>query len=171
MYLFEILLFVILISFTLAALSIAPFVPTRKNDLPRIHALAELKPGQVFFEMGFWDSRVCRYIAKNNPKATVIGIDMCFPLYVIAKVWLVLSPIKNLQIQFGDGFSQDLKNVDVVYVFWVPDSMKWLQKKFEKSLKKGAKIISYVCEMKEWKGKVTKHKPDTDTLSLNVHIK
>lgn len=117
MYLFEILFFVILISFTIAALSIAPFVPTRKSDLHRIHTLANLKPGQVFFEMGFGDSRVSRYIATHNPKTQVIGIDMCFPLYVIAKVWQILFPIKNLQIKFGDGFRQDLSKVDVVYVF------------------------------------------------------
>lgn len=171
MYLFEILFFVILISFTIAALSIAPFVPTRKSDLHRIHSLAKLQPGQIFFEMGFGDSRVSRYIAIHNPKAKVIGIDMCFPLYVIAKIWQVLSPIKNLQIKFGDGFRQDLSKVDVVYVFWVPDSMAGLQKKFEQNLKKGAKIISYVCEMKEWKGPVTKNKPNSEFLSLNVHEK
>ena len=169
MNLLEILFFMLVLSFAGAALSIAPWVPTQKKDLQRIHQLAQLKAGQVFFEMGCGDSRVSRYIAKNNPQAKVIWIDMCIPMYLYAKVLQWLFPIQNLTILFGDGFYQDLKKVDIAYVFGVPESMNMLQKKFEKDLKKWAKVFSYVCEMKNWKGIIEKNKPQKEVLAIFIH--
>lgn len=167
----QIIFFIILISFALAALSIAPFVPTKRSDLERINTLAKLKEGQVFFEMGCGDGRVSHYIAEHNPKATAIGIEYCFPLFLYAKIKQLISPLPNLHIKFGNGFYQNLKNVDVAYVFWVPESMTWLQKKFETDLKSGAKILSYVCEMKKWNGSIIKDKPSSEVLSVYIHTK
>jgi hypothetical protein len=49
--------------------------------------------------------------------------------------------------------------------------MKSLKKKFEKNLKKGARVISYVCEMKDWEGQIIKNKPQQDILALYIHEK
>lgn len=165
----QILLVAALLSFVVAAISIAPWVPTKKSDLLRVHTLAKLKKWETFFELWCGDGRVSHYIAEHNPQANVIGIELCFPLYIVARVRQFLSPQSNLTLKFGDGFTQDLSGVQVVYVFWVPESMKSLQKKFERELKTGARILSYVCDMEKWKWTHQKHKPTQTQLSIYVH--
>lgn len=165
----QIIFFVCIISFALAAISIAPFVPTKKSDLERIRKLAKLEDGEVFFEMGCGDGRVSHYMAAAHPQSQVIGIEFCMPIFLYAKIKQVLHPLPNLSIRFGDGYRQNLEAVDVVYVFWVPESMPSLQRKFEKDLKKWARVLSYVCDMNKWKGKLVKNKPVADVLSIYVH--
>lgn len=163
---------VLLWSIALPYFSIAPWVPTKKEDLQRVSALSELKPGQTFIELGCGDGRVCRYIAKMNPEAKIIGVEISIALYLWAKIFGFFCGLKNMEIRLGNALRQDLSEVDVVYVFGVISSInKKLKEKFEKELRLGSKIISYVFSMKDWKGKRLRDVCDEKSVNINIYYK
>jgi tRNA G46 methylase TrmB len=93
-----------LLSFVRGGFSLAPWVPAKKEDLLRIHTMADLSPGQTFYELGCGDARVCHFLAKKNPEATVVGFEITWIMYFIAKMRLFFSPVPNLSVYKRDIF-------------------------------------------------------------------
>lgn len=152
---FLIIAFILIFS-TLFGLSIAPWLPIRKRDLERVNILAALKPGQLFYELGCGDGRVCFYLAKRNPQAKIVGIESVAYLYFWTKIRAWFLGYENVEIRFGDALKQDLSRADAIYVFATPRSInRQLKKKFEKELKKNARAISYSFAINEWRGQST----------------
>lgn len=163
-----------LVAFSLfyAWLSLAPWVPSNLSDRKRIHDIADLKSGQIFFEMGCGNGRVCSYIARKNPSAKVIGIELAFLFYVFTKIRTFLFGPKNLKIIFGDALKYDISDVDVLYVYGLTDSVNnKIKQKIEAEMKPGAKFISYVFPIKEWGGKQTVYKPHSKEFAIHVYEK
>ena len=161
---------ILLLSFVLSGLSIAPWVPCRKRDLERINRLANLGPGQVFYELGCGDGRVCRYIAKKNPESEIIGIELSIPVFLFAKFMEVFFDPKNMKIKFGNAFNEDFSKADVLYTYALVKSINGkLKTKFEKELKKDAKVLSYVFSIDEWMGKTSVDKPDKKSFSIYIY--
>lgn len=157
---------VFLFSFGFVGLSIAPWVPSRRKDRERINKLANLKAGQVFYELGCGGGGVCRHIAKKNPGAKVIGIELSTPVFIVAKLRGLFGP-KNMEIRFGNALKADLSDGDVLFTFALTDSInKKLKPKSYKELKSGAKVLSYVFEINDWKGKVRVDKPSDKSFSI-----
>lgn len=140
-----------LLTLGLAAMSLAPWVPTRKKDLKRINWLADLKSGQVFYDLGCGDGRVSAYISQNSP-GEAIGIELAIPFFIFCKIRQWLSGNKKLKFKLGNLFNIDLSQADAVYLF-AADRKKLtgkIVKKLENELKSGAKIISYAFPIAAW---------------------
>lgn len=163
-----------LVAFSLfyAWLSLAPWVPSNLSDRKRIHTISNLKTGQTFLEMGCGNGRVCSYIARKNPSATVIGIELAFPFYLFTKIRTSIFGPKNLKIVFGDALKYDISTVDVLYVYGLTDSVNnEIKKKIETEMKLGAKFISYVFQIKNWKGKQTVSKAKPKDFAIYIYEK
>ncbi len=140
----------------LTAFSMAPWVPTRKSDLERVNELLNLKPGEVFYDLGCGDGRICHYVATNNPEAKVYGFELAYPLYFWSKIKQVVRPKKNLTIKLKNVFNLDLSKADCVYLFGLRKTLnERLKMKFEKELKKGARVFVYDDEIEGWELKET----------------
>gem|GEM_PF-4741841 len=50
---------------------------------------------------------MCHSIAKHNPKIEVVGVELAYPIYFIAKLKQLLHPLPNLKIELGSGFKKD----------------------------------------------------------------
>ncbi|MFA5188393.1 MAG: hypothetical protein WC460_03455 [Patescibacteria group bacterium] len=165
---FIFVLFLIILSFGLAAISFAPWVPTRKKDLPRILKLAELKPGEKFYELGCGNGRVSIYIQKNS-SAQIIGLERVLPLYLICKFRQFFIKNKNLIFRRKNLFKENLSDADVVYFFGVPATIaNKLKQKLARELKPGAKIISYAFLVEGWQPIVI-DKPRPNDISIYVY--
>jgi len=165
-----IVLVVLVISLSISSFSIAPWIPSRRRDRRRINSLADLKPGQTFYELGCGDARVSAYIARKNPDVKVVGIELALPVYFYAKLRQFLFGPKNMQIILANVLHQDLSKADVVYTFALIKSINnSLQEKFVKELKSGAKILSYVFSIKNWPGKSETDKPKDKDLPIHVY--
>lgn len=141
---------VLVISLFYAWFSLAPWVPTSVQDLETIHRVSGLKPGQRFIEFGCGNARVCSYVARRNPEAIVIGLELAYPIYLWAKIRSFFGP-KNLQILFADALKYDVSDSDVLYVYGLPQTVnESLKTKIFSELKSGAKLISYVFSLKSW---------------------
>ncbi|MCX6737831.1 MAG: hypothetical protein NTY11_00150 [Candidatus Parcubacteria bacterium] len=161
---------IFLLSLIFPSFLIAPWVPCKKKDLERINRLAALRPGQVFCELGCGDGRVSRYIAKNNPESQIIGIELSVPIFLWAKLIGLFSGLNNMKIKYGNALKYDISNINVVYTFALIQTINGkLKKKFRKELKKGAKVLSYAFNIKEWKGKTSVDKPDSKALPIFIY--
>lgn len=168
----DFLILIILISFAWCGLSIAPFMPTRKKDLQRVNDIISSKKWDKILEIGFWDGRVSRYLAKRNPDSFIEWVELSPVFYLIGQVKQLLSPLKNLKLHLKNGFSVHLSEYDIIYIFAMPDNLKWkLKEKFLKEMKTGAKIVSYSFFIEEWPWETIKNKPDNESLAIYTMIK
>lgn len=173
LFLVYLIMWVLGVTLVYAYLSLAPWVPTPKKELERINRLANLKRGDLFYEIGCGTAIVSSYIAKKNPEAEVVGIELAVPIFLLARFLNKFKKLKNLRIEFGNAFAKDYSNADVVYIYGLPKSVNGkLKAKLEKELKPGARFISYAFTVNDWKGSGGhKDKPNAGDVSLNVYVK
>lgn len=164
-YILLLIVLPILASVAYAASKGAPWVPTWKRDIERLIELADIQEGDIFFELGCGDGRICSTIARET-KAEVIGIELSFAQYLAAKIRAFGK--KNMMVRFGNVFHQDLSKADIVYMFLMPDVYKDIREKFEKELKPGTKIISYVWPIPDWEPKEISQEEGRSKLFLYV---
>lgn len=127
----------------------APWVPTRKRDIERLLKILEIKKWSHFLEIWCGDARVSRAVADHFPDAQIHGIELAFPMYIIAKLRNMFWP-QNLDIKLANAFKQDFWNYDVIYVYGMPDKMgAKIIPKFLSEAKQWAKLYSYVFSIPE----------------------
>jgi SAM-dependent methyltransferase len=164
------ILLIIFLPLLIAGFSGAPWVPIKKGDIGRVNKIANLKPGQKFIELGSGDGRVCHFVAKNNPKVDVIGVELSWFMVVVSRIRVILDPVGNLKIELGNAFKTDISGADVIFFYFLPHSMeKKLQKELINEMKPGAKAISYVFDFKEWPGEHSIDKSSDNTYPINIY--
>ena len=118
-----------------------PFVSLPKADWVMMGELAELKPGQVVYDLGCGKANLLVTAAKKFGVKGV-GYEISLWPYVWAK-WNIWINRVNVDLRFKNFLKADIKNADVVFCYLFPHVMVELEDKFKTELKPGAKVISY----------------------------
>jgi SAM-dependent methyltransferase len=145
-----ILAIVILFGFGLPGLSLAPWVPVRKSDLPRILDIGKLQPDESFYDLGCGNGRVVFYVSRKT-EGRIYGVELSFFLYLICLIRNLFTE-KKVKLMFNDLYRVDLGEADVVFVFSQSRekiSGKLLDK-LKREMKKGARVVSYVFPFASW---------------------
>jgi len=160
----------LLVSTAIAAASLAPWVPTGKKDLKRVNRIADLAPGQTFYEIGCGNGRVCSYIAKKNPEARVIGCELAFPLYALCMMRKAIFGPKNLEIRCKNAFREPFGNTDVIYVFGLERTVNGpIRDKMKREMKPGARFLSYIFPLTTWGDSVFADESDSSPNIIHVY--
>ncbi|MEM2588225.1 MAG: class I SAM-dependent methyltransferase [Candidatus Bathyarchaeia archaeon] len=113
--------------------------------------LAQLKPGEVFFDLGAGDGRTVIMAAKDFG-ARAVGVELREDL---AKKALSSVYEEGLQdrvtIVNGDMFNVDLSSADVVFLYLTTSANEKVRPKLEAELKSGARVVSHDYEIVGWK--------------------
>lgn len=146
-----VILFVLVIGFTLMvyySVFYAPFVPTPYRIVKQMIEAANLKKGDIIYDLGCGDARIPIECAKKG--ATAYGVDVAWPVYFIAKanIWFQRSKAKVLRKNF---FQLPLGEARVIFCYLWPTIMEKLAPKFARELSKGSLIISYSFPITKWK--------------------
>ncbi|MEK7173121.1 MAG: class I SAM-dependent methyltransferase [Patescibacteria group bacterium] len=150
LYALLLLILIPLISYAYASFSFAPWVPCWRKDLKRIFKLANLRAGEIFYDLGCGSGQVVLSAARQF-KARAVGIELALPLYLICQGKRLLGQPANVQFKWKNLFSENLSNADAVYFFGMPYSIAAkLKLKLERELKPGARVISYVFPIPGW---------------------
>jgi predicted RNA methylase len=108
--------------------------------------LAELKPGEVFFDLGAGDGRTVIMAAKTFG-ARAVGIEMREDL---AKRAMSVIDENNLTdrvtIINGDMFKVNINAADVIYLYLTTSANEKIKSKMETELKPGVRIVSHDYE-------------------------
>ena len=135
-----IIVFVLLLGFTVSSVSGAPWVPARSYDLNTLLDDSNIKSGELYIELGCGDGRLVRAAAKRGAEA--IGYELNPVLWLVA--WLGCIRHPHTHIRLGNFWTKDLSQADVVMAFLVPRTMPRLGRKADTEMKKGARLVSYI---------------------------
>ncbi|MGA3060654.1 MAG: methyltransferase domain-containing protein [Candidatus Bathyarchaeia archaeon] len=129
---------------------IAPFVPSSNSVVEYMLKLADLKAGEVLFDMGSGDGRTVIMAAKTFG-ARGVGIELREDL---AKKALSIIHENGLEdrvtIMNGSMFDVNLSSADVVYLYLTTSANEKIRPKLESDLKKGTRVVSHDYEIIGW---------------------
>lgn len=131
----------ILMSMELARRSAAPFFPSSKNVMRRAMKEADLKSGELFYDLGA-GTGTSLIIADKEFGARAVGFEINILPYCIAKIKIFFRR-STAKIFFRSLFNENLRNADVVFCFLLPRTMEKLYPKFKAELKPGARLVAY----------------------------
>lgn len=134
---------------------IAPFVPSPIVVVERMLKLADLKAGEVMFDMGAGDGRTVIMAAKNFG-ARGVGIELREDLAKKALSGIHENGLSDrVTIVNGDMFNVNLTAADVVFLYLTTSANEKIRHKMENDLKKGVRVVSHDYEIIGWKPEKT----------------
>ena len=152
---------------TRAAGQLAPFDPTPQEVVERMLKLANVRSGDVLYDLGAGDGRVVIAAAKKYG-VKAIGYEIDPGLAKLARENVQKQGVRNLvEIRQEDFFNADLSAASVVMLYLSHDGNLALRSKLMQQLKPGARVVSYTFDMAEWQPKITEHYRDG---AGNIHM-
>lgn len=124
-------------------------MPSKRERVKKMIELADIKPGEKAVDLGSGDGRLVIALAKAGARAYGYEINP----------WLVRSARKNIgKEKVGDRaiihrknfWQEDLSDFDIITVYGLNHVMRRLEKKLQKELKPGARVISNSFQFPSW---------------------
>ncbi len=131
-----------------AAVISGPFVPSARKRTQAMLKLADIKPEDTAYDLGFGDGRLIFAAAKNAKRA--IGYELSIPLYLFGLLRKLVSRSK-VSIRYGNIWKQDYRDADVVFCYLLPKAMVRFYKDVWPTLKPGTRVISNAFTIHEIK--------------------
>ncbi len=141
----------------------APWQPSEVESIRKMLEMAELKQGEKVYELGSGDGRILIMAAEEfGAQATGIEINPFLVLYSRLRVWAKRLNDK-VKIIGADMFKIDISEADVLVLFQREETNERLKEKLSTEMKKGARLVSYVWQMKNWE-------PEKSDSSLGIYL-
>jgi len=113
--------------------------------------LAELKPGEVLFDLGAGDGRTVIMAAKTF-SARGVGVELREDLAKKAMSTINDNGLADrVTIVNGDMFGVNLTSADVVFLYLTTSANEKIRPKLDAELKKGVRVVSHDYEIIGWK--------------------
>lgn len=127
-----------------------PFVPTPVEVIDRMLELAEVKKGDVVYDLGSGDGRiVIRAAQKYGVKA--VGIEMDQLLLAKARKDATAAGVSHLvEFRAEDALQADLSRATVVTLYMLPWFNEAMKPSFKKYLKPGSRIVAHDFGIEGW---------------------
>ena len=130
---------------------IAPFVPSPVPVIQFMLKLANLKAGEVLFDLGAGDGRTVIMAAKDFG-ARAVGVELREDLAKKALATIFDNGLTDrVTIVNGDVFSVNLTSADVVFLYLTTSANEKIRPKLETDLRKGVRVVSHDYEIIGWK--------------------
>jgi len=134
---------------------LAPFDPTPQEVVERMLMLANVKSGDVLYDLGAGDGRVVITAAKKYG-IRAIGFEIDPGLAKLARDNVRQQGVEQLvEIREQDFLTADLSRASVVTLYLSDDGNLALRPQLMKQLRPGARVVSYTFDMGEWQPKIS----------------
>jgi predicted RNA methylase len=148
---------------------IAPYVPSPPQVVRQMLILAQLKPREVFFDLGAGDGRAVVMAAKDFG-ARAVGVELREDLVKKALSTVYESGLQDrVTIVNGDMFGVDLTSADVVFLYLTTSANEKVKPKLETELKPGVRVVSHDYEIVGWKSVKVENFCENQTLGYPSH--
>jgi tRNA A58 N-methylase Trm61 len=113
--------------------------------------LAELKPGEVLFDLGAGDGRTV-IMAARTFGARAVGVELREDLAKKALSTIHDNGLADrVTMVNGDMFNVNLTSADVVFLYLTTSANEKIRSKLETELKQGVRVVSHDYEIVGWK--------------------
>jgi len=154
-------------SFCLAALVVAifasfaiakdvPYVPTPTEVVEEMLEVANVKEGDVVYDLGCGDGRIVITAAKKHG-ATGVGVDIDPERIAESKENARAAGVTD-KVKFveGDLFEMDFSKATVLTLYLLPSVNLRLRDTILEDLKPGTRVVSHAFDMGDWEPDVTR---------------
>lgn len=117
-----------------------PFVPTPKKNVGLAIDQLNLKPGEIFYDLGCGDARFLIEAEKRGAKA--IGFEISPWAYVRASLNIILNR-SRAKVIYKNFYHADLRDAAGVFCFLLDVVMPQVETKLISELKPGSRIVCY----------------------------
>ena len=127
-----------------------PFVPTPIEVVDKMLELAEVKKGDVVYDLGSGDGRIVIRAAQKYG-ARAVGIEMDSLLLAKARKDAKAAGVSHLvEFRAEDALKVDLSKATVVTLYMLPWFNEAMKPSFKKFLKPGARIVVHDFGIEGW---------------------
>jgi SAM-dependent methyltransferase len=127
-----------------------PFVPSPMHVVHKMLEVAEIKSGDILYDMGSGDGRVVIEAAKKYGIRGV-GVDLNPELVAKARENAEKEGVSNLvEFRAQDGLTVDISEATVVTLYMFKWFNNALRPKLQK-LKSGSRVIAHDFDIDDWK--------------------
>ena len=141
-----------------------PFVPTPIEVVDKMLELAEVKKGDVVYDLGSGDGRIVIRAAKKYG-VRAIGIEMDRLLLDKARKDAKAAGVSHLvEFRAEDAMKTDLSKATVVTLYMLPWFNEAMKPSFQKYLNPGARIVAHDFGIEGWE-------PDKTEKLAEIEIK
>jgi SAM-dependent methyltransferase len=148
---------------------IAPFVPTPHEVVSRMLELAEIKQGDVLYDLGSGDGRIVVAAAKKFG-IRAVGFEIDPVLVKDSRQIIKRAGLEELvEIRERDIRTVDFSPASVVTMYLYPAANLRLRPVLMRELKPGSRVISHDFGMGNWKPDHVERLRDTAGLSRTIY--
>lgn len=135
----------------LATKKLSGYEATPPLVVEKMLELAQVRRGEWVYDLGSGDGRIVIMAAqKFGAHGVGIELDPHWVRLSVSKIQ-VAGLFEQVQIIEGDVLEQDLSAADVVAIYTTPYGTLKLRPHLEKSLKDGARVVTCVYHIPDWK--------------------
>ncbi len=119
-----------------------PWVPTPRPVIEAMVRAAELRGGETVYDLGAGDARILIAAKRASPGIRAVGYEIA-PLPWLAgrlRIWLSGQDVRLI---YGNSSKADLRDADRIFLYLFPSVMPRLERKFQKELRPGTRVISH----------------------------
>jgi len=127
-----------------------PFVRSTPEVIDRMLELAQVKPGDVVYDIGSGDGAIIIRAAKKHGVKGV-GIEIDQDLVLKARNNAFREKVEHLvEFRAQDAFTADVSPATVVTLYMLPDFNAKLRPMLDRQLKPGSRVVSHDYPIQGW---------------------
>ena len=127
-----------------------PFVRSTPEVIERMLDLAQVKPGDVIYDIGSGDGAIIIYAAKKYGIKGV-GIEIDEGLVERARRSAYVEKVQHLvEFRAEDAFTVDISPATVVTLYMLPEFNAKLRPIMDRQLKPGTRVVSHDYPVEGW---------------------
>jgi 16S rRNA A1518/A1519 N6-dimethyltransferase RsmA/KsgA/DIM1 with predicted DNA glycosylase/AP lyase activity len=138
--------------FILAHMTSLPYIPYFQTTRYRVQAIIELAqiiPTDEAADLGSGDGRIVIALAQAGARAH--GYELDLTLQKLSQQNIRKAELKNAYIHGKDFWQEDLSRYTVITIYPMPDILEALEKKLQKELMPGTRVLTNYYSLPTWK--------------------
>jgi tRNA G37 N-methylase Trm5 len=149
---------------------IVPYVPTPQEVVDRMLELAQVKAGDVVYDLGSGDGRIVVTAAKKYG-VKAIGFEIDPQRIKESHENIKKAGVENLvEIRQQDIRTVDLSQASVLTMYLLPEVNLMIRPNIWKQMKPGSRIVSHDFDMADWKPLKTDYIKDGSSWDHTLYL-
>jgi tRNA G37 N-methylase Trm5 len=149
---------------------IVPYVPTPQEVVDRMLELAQVKKGDVVYDLGSGDGRIVVTAAKTYG-VRAIGFEIDPQRIKESHENIKKAGVEKLvEIRQQDIRTVDLSPANVLTMYLLPEVNLMIRPNIWKQMKPGSRIVSHDFDMGDWKPLKTEHVKDASNWDHALYL-